>query len=396
MPLNSSPLAVDTQLGTTKDVTSSVTWTSSNTGVATINSAGMATSKAAGSTTIEATSKGISGSATLTVAPPVSAGEIAFVSSRDGSSQVYVMNSDGTNERRVTSLTGGGLNPFWSPSGGKIVFTSWRDTYNELFIVNSDGSGEAQLTTKDNKWNDYPSWSPDGSKIAFVSYRTGKTQIYTMNADGSNQTRLTNATTPYDTGTITFMSPSWSPNGNLIACETSWSHSGGGQDDAGGIYVFSVGNGTYSQLTHSADDHDAVWSPDGTRIAFWRTNSSNADGGDIYIMNSDGSNQTRLGQGVNPSWSPDGSKIAFVSERDGKGGRLWVVNSDGSGEKNLIPGDLGEVPVAGWTPSWSPDGKQLLFENNGAIYVVNADGSGLTKVTTLEARAETGPVWSPE
>ncbi len=203
-------------LGTTKDITSSVTWTSSNTGVATINSAGMATSKAAGSTTIEATSKGISGSATLTVAPPVSAGEIAFVSSRDGSSQVYVMNSDGTNERRVTSLTGGGLNPFWSPKGGKIVFTSWRDVMNELFIVSGDGSGEAQLTTKDNKWNDYPSWSPDGSKIAFVSYRTGKTQIYTMNADGSSQTRLTNATTPYDTGTMSFhvtkLVPQWKPH----------------------------------------------------------------------------------------------------------------------------------------------------------------------------------------
>jgi TolB protein len=383
-------------LGTTKDITSSVTWTSSNTGVATISGAGLATSKAAGSTTIEATSKGISGSATLTVTPAVSAGEIAFVSSRDDSSQVYVMNSDGTNERRVTSLTGGGLNPFWSPTGDKIVFTSWRDVYNELYIVNSDGTGEAALTTSANSWNDYPAWSPDGSKIAFVSYRTGKAQIYTMNADGSSQTRLTYATTPYNTGTLTFEAPSWSPDGNFIVCETSWFHIGGGIDDAGGLYLFSVSDGTYTQLTHSGDDHDAVWSPDGSKIAFWRTSSGSTDYGDIYVMNSDGSNQTRLAQGVNPSWSPDGSQIAFVSERDGEGGRLWVINSDGSGEECLIPSDLGVVAVPGWTPSWSPDGKQLLFEDNGAIYVVNADGSGLTKVTTLDAHAESGPVWSPE
>ncbi len=384
--------------GTSKDITSSVTWTSSDTGVATISGAGMARSVSVGSTAISGTLGGVSGSTTLTVAPSVSAGRIAFVSSRDGTDQVYVMSSDGTNEKRVTSLSGRNVDPVWSPDGDRIVFTSWRDSLNELYVVNSDGTGEAQLTTKDTgtSWNDYPSWSPDGSRIAFVSYRTGKTQIYTMKADGSSQARLTNATGPYDTASLSFMAPTWSPDGSLIACETSWFHTGGGQDDAGGIYVFRVSDGTYSQLTHSGDDHDAAWSPDGTRIAFWRTNGSNADRGDVYVMNSDGSSQKRLAQGVNPSWSPDGSRIAFVSDRDGNGGRLWTVNLDGSGEKCLIPGALGVVPVAGWTPSWSPDGKQLLFENNGAIYVVTADGSRSTQVATGTAGAKAGPVWSPE
>jgi len=327
-------------------------------------------------------------------------GKIAFLSFRDGSDEIYIMDPNGNNQHRVSSCTGGGWTdndqfPVWSPDGSKIVFTSWRYG-TELFVVNIDGTGETRLTAdtpgKGTGSSD-PSWSPDGSKIAFESERYGESlsrQIYIMNADGSNQRILTKV------DTYSFESPSWSPDGNFIVAETHWGWVSGSQHDAGGIYIFNVNDGMYSQLTHSSDDHNAVWSPDGSQIAFYRRVTSKTDNAytttsEIYIMHSDGTNAIRLTQGINPSWSPDGSKIAFISDRDGNGLKLWVINSNGSGEKNLMNtfNHIGEA----WTPSWSPDGKKLVFEYDGEIYLINADGSGLKKVTN-GAKSGLGPVWS--
>ena len=98
------------------------------------------------------------------------------------------------------------------------------------------------------------------------------------------------------------------------------------------------------------------WSPNATKIAF----SSARDGNhDIYVMNADGSNRTRLTDNsaidLNPSWSPDGSMIAFSSDRDGKMGRwtvpneIYVMNADGSNQTRLT-----NNPADDTEPSWSP------------------------------------------
>jgi TolB protein len=267
------------------------------------------------------------------------------------------------------------------------------DGNTNLYIVNSDGTGEKQLTSVGvDVWAALPSWSPDGSRIAFASYRTGQAQIYIMNSNGSNQTLLTNAKEPYDHETLSFTYSAWSPDGSQILGDCSWSVSGP-VNDAGGIYIFSVNTGEYTQLTHNADDHNEAWSPDGSKIAFFRMDSNiNNDGGYIYVMNSDGSGVTRLTAGTNPTWSPDGSKIAFISNKSGNGLQLYVIHPDGSGETNVMS-SLDNAGV-NLTPSWSPDGKKLVFEYIGEIYLVNSDGSGLKKITT---NAQTGSaVWSPE
>jgi Tol biopolymer transport system component len=330
-------------------------------------------------------------------------GKIAFESYRDSgddmNTEIYTMNPDGSHQLRITPYTDGGLedndlNPVWSPNGSKIVFSSWMDGNINLYIVNSDGTGEKQLTSVGvDVWAALPSWSPDGSKIAFASYRTGQAQIYIMNSDGSNQTLLTNAKEPYDNETLSFTYSAWSPDGSEILSDNGWGYSGNGIEDAGGIYVFSANNGNYTQLTHNADDHNEVWSSDGSKIVFFRMDSnSNNDGGYICVMNSDGSGVTRLTEGTNPTWSPDGSKIAFTSNKSGNGLQLYTINPDGSVETNvMISLDNAGVNL---TPSWSPDGKKLVFEYNGEIYFVNSDGSGLKKITT-GAKAGSA-VWSPE
>ena len=126
--------------------------------------------------------------------------------------------------------------------------------------------------------------------------------------------------------------------------------------------------------------------PPPARIAFTSTRDGN---GEIYVMDADGSNQTRLTDDLapdsSPAWSPDGTRIAFTSDRSGVGNTgIYVMNPDGIGEA-----DLG---AAGCCPSWSPDGRQIAFQKFGDdwhIYIMNADGSNQTPLTT-----GVSPSWS--
>ena len=121
--------------------------------------------------------------------------------------------------------------------------------------------------------------------------------------------------------------------------------------------------------------------------------TSNRDGNDeIYVMNPDGSGQTRLTNNPtidwNPSWSPDGTKIVFISDRDRSHGdfQIYVMNADGSGVVRLTNNPGWDVE-----PSWSPDGTKIVFSREGVIHVMNADGTGVTELTGGRE-----PSWSPD
>ena len=119
------------------------------------------------------------------------AGQIAFVSNREGQSSIYVINPDGTGLARLTNSTADDALAAWSPDGKRIAFTSNRDGNFEIYVINADGPGQTRLT--DNPAADgNPAWSPDGQRIAFNSNRDGNFEIYVMNADGSGPTPLTN------------------------------------------------------------------------------------------------------------------------------------------------------------------------------------------------------------
>jgi len=114
---------------------------------------------------------------------------IAFVSTRDGNTEIYAMNPDGSGQTRLTDNSSDDYAASWSPDGEKIAFSSYLGDNDEIHVMNADGSGQTRVT--DNPAHDrFPSWSPDGEKIVFTSYRYGNSDIDVMNADGSDQSRL--------------------------------------------------------------------------------------------------------------------------------------------------------------------------------------------------------------
>lgn len=130
-----------------------------------------------------------------------------FVSEREGNSDIWRLDEEG-NEFQLTDSRADDLAPAWSPDGTKVAFESLRDGNSEIYVMNYDGSGQVNLTQ--NPAPDHtPAWSPDGTKIAFESLRDGTREIYVMNADGSEQTRLT-------FGPGLNVAPQWSTEGSVI------------------------------------------------------------------------------------------------------------------------------------------------------------------------------------
>jgi uncharacterized delta-60 repeat protein len=273
---------------------------------------------------------------------------------------------------------------------GKIAF----DRDGEIFTVHPDGSNLKQVTFEGGR---EPLWSPDGIKIAFVRASgtvDPKTQICVMDADGNNQRCLTPASD-------ISVSPAWSPDSTQIAFARSivigasgagaMSHSIYKRD----IYAMNADGSNQRSLTNSdPDDWVSVpsWSPDGTKISFSRGGRSPNT---VRVMNADGGNQRDIlnGYSYSKAWSPDSSKL-LVSPSGMKG--IWVVNADGSNVTKVhepIPSTASFPNVFDQYPVWSPDGSKLVFftlfcDHNlclddigySEVVVSNADGSHSTTV----------------
>jgi Tol biopolymer transport system component len=239
----------------------------------------------------------------------------------DRDDEIYIMNADGGNVRRLTENNAKDSEPAWSPDGQRLAFVSLRDGNEEIYVTEV-GSTEARRLTETRAADFAPAWSPDGRHIIFQSQRDGNTNIYIMDADGGDLRRLSQDNT-FD------IDPMWSPNGRNIVF-TSWYE----------IYIMDM-SGDAQRLRRLTDntvlDEQPVWSPDGQHLAFAFEQDGNFE---IYIMAiQDGSLRRLTRNSVDdraPAWSPDGQYIAYVSARSGRFNyHVYMVHADGSSERQL-------------------------------------------------------------
>ncbi len=268
-------------------------------------------------------------------------------------------------------------------NGHLIAFVSTRDGNGEIYVMNVDGSDVRRLTNW-RLWDGYPSWSPDGKQIAYYSYLADKEWVIkVMDADGGNQRQVT------DNG-ICDGAPHWSPDGTRIAYSSAADCIAEHRE----IYVVNADGSNPRNLTqHDADDMGSSWSPDSRQIVF----ASNRNGDyEIYVMDADGGNVRQLTENdaeeMMAAWSPDGTQIAFVSDRDGND-EIYLMDTSGNNVQRLT-----DHPAVDWFPFWSPDGRQLLFnskrDGNLEVYVMDADGGNVQRLTDNRAD-DFNAVWQP-
>lgn len=208
---------------------------------------------------------------------------------------------------RLTDSPGFDGVPAWSPDGSRIVFVRSRERRENLpdpsaplsiWMMDSDGTNQVRLT-QGALFEGWPVWSPDGTRVAFERrLDDGNYDIYIVNADGTGQTRLTDD--PAEE-----RNPSWSPDGRKILFER-----GRPRD----VYVMNADGTEKRNLTDSPWwDFVPQWSPDGSRIAFVRVipgpgQSPHGGNEEIHVMNADGSEVQRLTNDLStdywPKWRP--------------------------------------------------------------------------------------------
>lgn len=242
--------------------------------------------------------------------------------------KIYLMDTDGTHQERLTDGEGSDLNPSFSPDGTKIIFDSDRDGDKEIYVIDILNRKTIKLT--DNSWEDFdPAWSPDGENIVFVSNRDGNNEIYLMNKNGGLQTRLTK-------NEIDDISPSWSSDSKTIAYVRH-----------GMIYLMKIKSKSERKLTQG---QTPTFSPDGEKIAF-------SQQGDICLIELKNKKVKRfetLDIEKEPTWAPGGKIIVFTYHSLDT--ELKTINI----ETNQID-FLTENYSSSCNPVYSPNGRKIAF-----------------------------------
>lgn len=260
---------------------------------------------------------------------------IAFAGKKNGSSEIYHVNFDGTEPVKLTNFRSITLSPKWAPDGRQISFLSYKDGAPDLFVMELNRRTTRKILST-GRLNLPASWSADSKRMLVTSSKDGSEEIYILSLADGRMTRLTS-------DPAIDVSPTWSPDGRRIAFVS----------DRGGtpqIYIMDASGTNVRRLTFEGGYNTSPsWHPRSNRIAF----EGRAGGTfQVMVMETEGGSPAQIttngGRNENPSWSPDGRYIAFVSRQGGKA-RLCIMNSNGTNVRVIHEGLEAYV-----SPTWSP------------------------------------------
>ncbi len=265
--------------------------------------------------------------------PGIALSSIAFASDRTGNKEVFVMDYDGAEQRRITGHRSTSMSPAWGPGGGSLAYTSFFNGPPGIYLADL-ASGRKRPVIASGSLNTSPSFSPDGRRLAFARSLDGNIEIFSVDTDGGNLRRLTNSNA-IDTN------PAWSPKGGEIAFTSS---------RAGNphLYLMDAEGANQRRLTFDGTYNDgASWSPDGTFVAY----TSRRDGAFQIAVTDVGTLATQVltsgpGENESPTFSPDGRKLAFTSRRSGSK-QIYVIDLDGGNLRQLTT--EGNNDLADWS-----------------------------------------------
>jgi Tol biopolymer transport system component len=252
-------------------------------------------------------------------------GEVVFLSTQDGVTNIHLIRLDGSGERALTATKEAKEPPRWSRDGRRVLFGVKVGETMQVVSIDRSGRHQRSITTVTGRGARI---SPDGTKVLYATGSWTAVHLYVANVDGSHPVAVTD-------GTSVAWNPEWSPDSRTIAFT-------GRTNDRLDIWLVGSGGGASPrQLTHieSAEGQAQVpsWSPDGRTLA---VQVSSKDDGHIWLVDAATGDAHEIAPHAAhyrdelPAWFPDGKRLAFQSDRTGTM-QVWTMNADGSGQRQV-------------------------------------------------------------